>query len=207
MGMEVMCFDLEGVLVPEIWINVAEETGIEELRLTTRDVPVYDELMAYRLRILDQHNLKIADIQRVIARLEPLPGAAEFLDWVRRNFQVVILSDTFYDFAAPLMAQLDYPLLFCHNLEIEPNGRIANWLIRLPGHKAETVKVLKDLNLTVFAAGDSYNDTDMLLAADRGYLFTPPQNVIDEFPQLPVFTTYQDLKAELISASSRDLTP
>ncbi|MCL2787003.1 MAG: bifunctional phosphoserine phosphatase/homoserine phosphotransferase ThrH [Micrococcales bacterium] len=205
--MEVMCFDLEGVLVPEIWINVAEETGIEELRLTTRDVPVYDDLMAYRLRILDEHGLKISDIQRVIARLRPLPGAREFLEWVKANFQVVILSDTFYDFAEPLMVQLDHPLLFCHNLEIEANGRIANWVIRLPRHKMEAVKSLQGLNYTVFAAGDSYNDTDMLLAADQGFLFTPPQNVVDEFPQLPVVTTYEDLKAELIRVSSRDLTP
>ena len=205
--MEVMCFDLEGVLVPEIWINVAEETGIDDLRLTTRDVPVYDELMAYRLRVLDKHGLKITDIQRVISRLRPLPGAVEFLAWVRMNFQVVILSDTFYDFAEPLVAQLDHPLLFCHNLEIEKDGRIANWLIRLPCHKMETVRSLKALNFTVFAAGDSYNDTDMLLTADRGFLFAPPQNVIDEFPQLPVVTAYEDLKAELIRASSRSLDP
>jgi len=204
--MEVMCFDLEGVLVPEIWINVAEETGIEALRLTTRDVPVYDDLMAYRLRILDEHNLKIADIQRVIARLEPLAGAREFLWWVRQNFQVVILSDTFYDFAAPLMAQLDQPLLFCHNLEIDPHGRITNWVIRYEGHKAASVKALQALNFTVFAAGDSYNDTDMLLAADKGFLFTPPPNVIAEFPQLPVVNTYQELAAELLQASSRVLS-
>ncbi|MCL2803981.1 MAG: bifunctional phosphoserine phosphatase/homoserine phosphotransferase ThrH [Micrococcales bacterium] len=204
--MEVMCFDLEGVLVPEIWINVALETGIDELKLTTRDVPDYDELMAYRLRILDQHQLRIDDIKQVIARLKPLDGAVEFLAWVRRNFQVVILSDTFYDFAEPLIAQLDHPMLCCHNLEIAPDGRITNWLIRLPRHKMETVKALKALNFTVFAAGDSYNDTDMLIEADTGYLFTPPPNVIAEFPQLPVVNTFEALKAELIRASSRKLT-
>ena len=206
MGMEIMCFDLEGVLVPEIWINVAEHTGIDELRLTTRDVPVYDDLMAHRLRILDQHGLKISDIQQVISRLEPLPGAREFLDWVRLNFQVVILSDTFYDFAAPLMAQLNHPLLFCHNLEIAEDGRITDWLIRLPSQKMAAVNAFKNLSFTVFAAGDSYNDTEMLLAADKGYLFTPPPNVIVEFPQLPVFTSYDDLKAELITVSSRPLS-
>lgn len=205
MGMEVVCFDLEGVFVPEIWINVAEQTGIEALRLTTRDVPDYDQLMNYRLKILDEHGLGIAEIQQVIAGLHPLPGAKEFIDWARTRFQVVILSDTFYDFAQPLMAQLDYPLLFCHNLVVGDSGRIEGYTIRLLDQKAQAVKAFRNLNFTVFAAGDSYNDTGMLLAADRGFLFNPPQKVVEEFPQLPVVTDYDQLRSELVRASSRKI--
>ncbi|MCL2482643.1 MAG: bifunctional phosphoserine phosphatase/homoserine phosphotransferase ThrH [Propionibacteriaceae bacterium] len=205
MGMEIMCFDLEGVFVPEIWINVAERTGIEALRLTTRDEPDYDRLMNYRLGILDEHGLGIADIQQVIAELRPLPGAPEFLDWARANFPVVILSDTFYDFAAPLMAQLGQPALFAHNLTIDERGRIAGYELRLPHHKMQSVKAFQSLNFTVFACGDSYNDTAMLLAADQGFLFRPPANVIEEFPQLPVTGSYEELRLHLQEASSRTL--
>ncbi|MDR0283606.1 MAG: bifunctional phosphoserine phosphatase/homoserine phosphotransferase ThrH [Propionibacteriaceae bacterium] len=204
MGMEIMCFDLEGVLVPEIWINVAEQTGIEGLRLTTRDVADYDELMTYRLKLLDEHHLGIADLQRVIAGLRPLPGAREFLDWVRERFQVVILSDTFYDFAAPLMAQLGRPALLCHNLEIE-DGRVTGYKIRLEAQKAAAVRAFQGLNFSVFAVGDSYNDTAMLLAADRGFLFNPPPNVVEQFPGLPVVRTYDELRAALVAASSRQI--
>ena len=206
MGMEVMCFDLEGVLVPEIWINVAEHTGIEALRLTTRDVPDYDQLMNYRLKILDENGLGIADIQQVIAELHPLPGAKEFFDWARRNFQAVILSDTFYDFAQPLMAQLGYPLLFCHNLDVDDNGRIVGYNIRMSDQKSAAVTAFQHLNFTVFATGDSYNDTGMLLAADQGFLFNPPAKVVEEFPQLPVVTDYEQLKSELIRISSRKIS-
>ncbi|MCL2471072.1 MAG: bifunctional phosphoserine phosphatase/homoserine phosphotransferase ThrH [Propionibacteriaceae bacterium] len=205
MGMEIMCFDLEGVFVPEIWINVAERTGIEALRLTTRDEPDYDRLMNYRLGILDEHGLGIEDIQRVIAELRPLPGAPEFLDWARSNFPVVILSDTFYDFAAPLMAQLGHPALFAHNLTIDERGRIAGYELRMPHHKMASVKVFQSLNFSVFACGDSYNDTAMLLAADRGFLFRPPPNVVEEFPQLPVTHSYEELRQHLVEASSRTL--
>jgi len=205
MGMEVICFDLEGVLVPEIWINVAEHTGIEDLRLTTRDVPDYDQLMNHRLKILDEHGLGIADIQRVIAGLRPLDGAKEFLDWVRTQFQVAILSDTFYDFAQPLMAQLGYPLIFCHNLDIDDNGRIIGYNIRMSDQKTAAVRAFQKLNFTVFAAGDSYNDTGMLLAADQGFLFNPPSKVIEEFPQLPVVTSYDQLRSELVRISSRKI--
>ncbi|MCL2784482.1 MAG: bifunctional phosphoserine phosphatase/homoserine phosphotransferase ThrH [Propionibacteriaceae bacterium] len=203
--MEVVCFDLEGVLVPEIWINVAEKTGIEALRLTTRDVPDYDELMVYRLGILEKEGLGIAEIQNVIAQLSPMPGAAQFLAWVKQNFQVIILSDTFYQFAAPLMTQLDYPALFAHNLIIDDRGRIVDYKLRMRDQKAAAVRALQELNFTVFAAGDSYNDTGMLLAADRGFLFRPPAKVIEEFPQLPVFTEYDALKAEFVSSSSRSI--
>ena len=205
MGMEVVCFDLEGVFVPEIWINVARATGIKDLELTTRDVADYDQLMTHRLRVLDQHQLGIADIQAVIAGLEPLPGAREFLAWARTQFQVVILSDTFYDFAAPLMAQLDYPVLFCHNLEISPEGRIADYHLRLPNQKKQAVAAFRALNFAVFAVGDSYNDTAMLLEADHGFLINPPPKVVAEFPQLPVVTDYGHLKSALIGVSSRDI--
>ena len=203
--MEVACFDLEGVFVPEVWINVARATGIEALRLTTRDIADYDELMTYRLKILAEQGLTITDLQQVIAGLRPLPGAVEFLRWVRPRFPTVILSDTFYEFAAPLMAQLDQPVLFCHNLEIDAAGHITGYKLRLPQQKRAAVTAFRTLNFDVFAVGDSYNDTAMLLAADRGFLFNPPPNVVADFPQLPVVSTYEELKAAFMAASSRTL--
>ena len=205
MGMEILCFDLEGVFIPEIWINVAERTGLESLRITTRDEPDYDKLMRYRLEILDEQGLGIAEIQQVISQMHPLPGAREFLDWAQKNFQVVILSDTFYQFAEPLMAQLGYPVLFCHNLDIDANGRITDYKLRMSNQKVEAVNAFIRLNFTVFASGDSYNDTGMLLTAHRGFLFKPPKNVIMDFPQLPVVVNYEELQAELVRASSRTI--
>ena len=192
--MEIACLDLEGVLVPEIWIQLAERTGIDELRTTTRDVPDYDELMRQRLRLLEEHDLKIDGIREVISEMEPLHGAAEFLDWLRTRMQVVILSDTFYDFAAPLMKQLGYPTLFCHQLEIDGTGRISDYQLRMPDQKREAVIRFRELNFTTIAAGDSYNDTTMLGEADHGILFRPPQNVIDEFPQYPVTNNYREMR-------------
>ena len=200
--MIIAALDLEGVFVPEIWVNVAAVTGIEELRLTTRDVPDYDELMRYRLRILDEHGLTLGDIQRVIAGLGPLPGAAAMLDWLRERFQVVILSDTFYEFAMPLMAQLGYPALWCHRLDVV-DDRIVDYVLRMPDQKRESVKALHALNFTVISAGDSYNDTSMLAEADAGILFRPPANVIEEFPQFPVAADYDQLRAEFERAASR----
>ncbi len=200
--MEVVCLDMEGVLVPEIWIGVAERTGIEELRATTRDITDYDVLMTQRLRILDEHGIKLPVIQEVIAGLGPLPGARDFLDELRTLFQVVILSDTFYDFAEPLMRQLDWPTLFCHRLTVAEDGRIAGYNLRMKDHKREAVKALKELNYTVYAAGDSYNDTTMLGEADAGFLIHAPDNVIREFPQFPVRDEFDELLA-----SFRDLSP
>ena len=200
--MQIACLDLEGVLVPEIWINVAERTGIEALRATTRDIPDYDVLMRQRLNILDEHNLKLGDIQDVIAGMGPMDGASEFLDELRHNFQVIILSDTFYDFAAPLMKQLGHPTLFCHRLHIDAAGRVADYHLRMPDQKREAVMSLHHLRFKVIAAGDSYNDTSMLREADAGILFCPPQNVIDEFPQFPVTVTYDELTAAFKKASA-----
>ena len=188
------CLDLEGVLVPEIWIDVAEQTGIEALKRTTRDEPDYDVLMKQRLEILSKHGLGLPEIQEVIAAMRPLPGAAEFLDWVRERYQLVILSDTFYQFAAPLMRQLGYPTLLCHNLEIDDSGKIVDYHLRQPDPKRRSVKAFHNLNLKVIAAGDSYNDTGMLLEADAGILFCPPENVIREFPELPVTRDYDELR-------------
>ena len=188
------CLDLEGVLVPEIWIDVAEQTGIEALKRTTRDEPDYDVLMRQRLEILSKHGLGLAAIQEVIGAMSPLPGAAEFLDWVRERHQLVILSDTFYQFAAPLMRQLGYPTLLCHNLEVDDSGKIVDYHLRQPDPKRRSVRAFHDLNLKVIAAGDSYNDTNMLLEADAGILFRPPENVIREFPQLPVARDYDELR-------------
>ncbi|MCH7866595.1 MAG: bifunctional phosphoserine phosphatase/homoserine phosphotransferase ThrH [Myxococcales bacterium] len=203
--MELACLDLEGVLIPEIWISFAERTGIDELRATTRDIPDYDVLMRQRLEILAQHNLGLADIQEVIAGLTPLEGAKECLDWLRERFQVVILSDTFYEFAEPFMRQLDWPTLFCHKLETDDRGMIVDYHMRQDDPKRKAVQAFHDLNFRVIATGDSYNDTNMLGEADAGILFCPPQNVIDEFPQFPVATTYADLRTEFSKASSRDL--
>jgi phosphoserine/homoserine phosphotransferase len=203
----IACLDLEGVLVPEIWINVAERTRIPELRRTTRDEPDYDKLMRARIEILDRHDLKLRDIQLVIDAMGPLLGAREFLCWLRERAQVIILSDTFYEFAAPLMRQLDHPCLFCNQLEIDANDRIAGYRLRLQDGKRRAVEALKTLNFRVVAAGDSYNDTTMLGVADGGILFRPPQNVIDEFPQYPVATTYDDLRAAFVRLSGGEIEP
>ena len=204
--MELACLDLEGVLIPEIWIAFAEETGIEELKATTRDIPDYDVLMKQRLRILDEHGLTLPQIQDTISRLSPLEGAREFIDWLRERFQVVILSDTFYEFAAPLMAQLGYPTLLCHKLEVNDEGRITDYTLRQVDPKRQSVRAFQLLNYRVVATGDSYNDTTMLTQAEAGILFHSPQNVIDEFPQFPAVHSYEDLKKEFIKASNRDLS-
>lgn len=199
--MELVCLDLEGVLIPEIWINFAERTGIEELKATTRDIPDYDVLMKQRLRILDENNLGINEIQDVIAGMAPIPGAKDFVDWLNERFQVVILSDTFYEFAKPLMKQLGWPTLFCHRLEVADNGRITDYKLRQKDPKRASVKAFHSLNYHIIAAGDSYNDTTMLSEADQGILFKAPQNVIDEFPQFPSVSEYEDLKQEIVKAS------
>jgi phosphoserine/homoserine phosphotransferase len=203
---ELACLDLEGVLVPEIWIAFAERTGIEELRATTRDIPDYDVLMQQRLGLLDQHKLRIDDIQEVIATLEPLPGAIDFVDWLRERFQVIILSDTFYEFSEPLMRQLKWPTLFCHRLVTDETGRVVDYKLRQVDPKRASVKALHSLNYRVIAAGDSYNDTTMLSEADVGFLIHAPQNVIDEFPQFKAVDTLAQLKAAFIDASNRPLT-
>ena len=202
--MELACLDLEGVLVPEIWINVAERTGIEALRLTTRDIPDYDQLMRRRLALLDQHGLKLSDIQQVISGMGPLEGARECLDWLRERFQVVILSDTYYEFARPLMRQLGWPTLFCHRLEVV-DDRVVNYVLRQADGKREAVRAFHALNFRVIAVGDSYNDTAMLAEAEVGILFRPPRNVIDEFPQFPVARTFEELREAFRQASARSL--
>ena len=199
--MDLACLDLEGVLVPEIWIRVAESTGIEELRLTTRDIADYDELMRHRLRLLDAHGIGLAQIQGVIAAMGPMPGAGEFLDWLRERFQVVILSDTFYEFAMPLMAQLGHPTLLCHRLRVE-SDRITGYTLRQPDSKRAAVRVFHHLNYRVVATGDSYNDVAMLAEADAGILFRPPVNVVAEFPRFPVVTDYAGLREAFRTALS-----
>jgi len=191
----VACLDLEGVLIPEIWINVAERTGIAELRRTTRDEPDYDVLMRGRIRILAEHGLGIRDIQQVIAGMAPLPGAQECLAWLRERHQVVILSDTFYQFAKPLIRQLGDPTLFCHDLEIDDAGRITGYRLRQEESKRRAVQALRSLQFTTIATGDSYNDTAMLAEADAGILYRPPENVVREFPQFPVARSYEELRA------------
>ncbi|MFH1155257.1 MAG: bifunctional phosphoserine phosphatase/homoserine phosphotransferase ThrH [Pseudomonadota bacterium] len=197
--MDILCSDLEGVFVPEIWINVALKTGIDELKLTTRDISDYDVLMKRRLAILKEHNLKLRDITDVIDTIQPLDGAVEALDWIRERSQIIILSDTFEEFARPLLKKLGRPTLLCHNLTIDKAGAIAGYNLRIPNHKKLTATALKKLNYRVIAFGDSYNDTAMLKEADHGFLFRPPENVIREFPELPVTTTYDELKQMITS--------
>ena len=203
--MELACLDLEGVLVPEIWIAFAERTGIDELRATTRDIPDYNVLMKQRLGLLDQHGLNINDIQEVIASLEPLPGAIDFISWLRERFQVIILSDTFYEFSQPLMRQLHWPTLFCHRLITDDAGRVVDYKLRQEDPKRASVQAFHSLNYRVLAAGDSYNDTSMLAEADMGFLIHAPQNVIDEFPQFKAVDSLTDLKAAFVAASDRPL--
>jgi len=193
----IVCLDLEGVLVPEIWIEFAELTGIEALRATTRDIADYDELMTMRLATLAQHGLGMRDINQVIAKMQPLPGAAAFLAALRAQYQVVILSDTFYEFANPLMRQLDWPTLFCHSLQCTQTGEITGYQLRMPAHKKAGVEAFKGLNFNVVAAGDSYNDTGMLAAADRGILFNAPDNVIKDFPAFAVSHDYDTLSDQI----------
>ena len=195
--MHVVCSDLEGVFVPEIWINVAERTGIEELRLTTRDISDYNVLMHKRLELLAQHNLKIKDITDVIGTMDPLKGALAFLDWLRERTQVIIVSDTFVQFAGPLMAKLGWPTLFCHTLSIEADGTVSGYNLRQEDSKRHTILAMRSLNFRTIALGDSYNDISMLKEADQGILFRPPPNVIDDYPELPVTQTYDELKAAL----------
>jgi phosphoserine/homoserine phosphotransferase len=194
---------MEGVLVPEIWVEFANRAGIDALRRTTRDEPDYDRLMAFRLHELRQHRLGLPDIQKVIADMGPMPGARAFLDDLRERYQLIILSDTFYEFAQPLMRQLNWPTLFCHSLETDAQGFVVHYHLRLPNQKQEAVRRLKELNFRVVAAGDSYNDTAMLSEAHGGILFRPPENVIREFPQFPVVTDYAALRAEIDAAFLR----
>ena len=198
----IVCLDLEGVLVPEIWVNFAIKTGIEELKITTREMPDYDALMTRRLKILDQHGFTLADIQSVIDAMGPLEGAAEFVAWLRERTQVIILSDTFYEFALPLMRQLGYPTIFCNQLEIGPNGRIVSYKLRQPNQKKHAVAALKNLNFRVMAAGDAYNDTAMLGEAHAGFFFCPPDHLPKEFPQFPVTKTYAELQAGFAQAGN-----
>jgi len=199
--LQIVCLDLEGVLIPEIWIEFSERTGIPELAKTTRDEPDYDKLMRGRIEILDRKGLGLPDIQRVIDGMRPLDGAREFLDWLRGYCQVVILSDTYYQFAAPLMRQLGYPTLFCHELIVDDAGRVRDYRLRLRDQKRASVRAFRELNFHTIAAGDSYNDTTMLAEAHAGILFRPPANVIAEFPQFPVTTSYDELRTEIIRAS------
>ena len=201
--MQVVCLDLEGVLIPEIWIAFAERTGIADFRRTTRDEPDYDKLMRWRLALLKQHGLKLADIQAVIGDMAPMDGAKDFLDDLRARYQVIILSDTFYEFADPMMRQLGRPTLFCHRLVIDADGFVAGYKLRQPDQKAHAVNALKGLNYQVIAAGDSYNDTGMLGAADAGFFIHPPERIVAQFPQYPVNRSYAELKASIDGAAAR----
>lgn len=198
--MHIICSDLEGVFVPEIWVNVAAKTGIEDLKLTTRDISDYDVLMKKRLAILDEHKLKLQDIQAVIAEIDPLEGAAEFLDAIRAKQQIIIVSDTFVEFAGPLMKKLNHPTLFCNSLDVAADGTVTGYRLRQPDGKRHTTLALQSLNYKIVAFGDSYNDISMLKTADAGFLFCPPENVIQEFPQFPVTRTYPEAMAQITQA-------
>ena len=201
--MQVVCLDLEGVLVPEIWIEFSRRTGIAELSRTTRDEPDYDKLMGFRVALLERHGLKLADIQRVIDGMGPMAGACAFLEALRERYQVFILSDTFYEFASPLMRQLGWPSLLCHRLDIDAAGFVRGWRLRMPDQKRAAVNAFKALNFQVMAAGDSYNDTAMLGAADAGFFFHPPPAIVAQFPQFPVTNTYDELRSAIDAAAAR----
>lgn len=192
--MHIICSDLEGVWIPEIWVNVAQKTGIDELKLTTRDIKDYDELMTYRLKILKQHKITLGDIQDVIATLKPLDGALEMIKSLQAQSRLIIVSDTFMEFAQPLMKQLDYPTLFCHSLEVDDKDMIVGYKIRQPDPKRHVVKALQSLKYEVIAFGDSYNDMSMLEQAEKAFLYRPPQVVIDDYPQYPIATNYDEMK-------------
>ncbi len=203
--MEIACLDLEGVLIPEIWVAFAEKTGIDELKRTTRDEPDYNILMRYRLDILNKNNLGLIEIQEVINTLSPLDGAKDFLDWLRERFQVVILSDTFYDFAQPLMRQLGYPALLCHQLHVGEDNKLIGYKLRQANPKRQAIVGFKSMYYRTIAAGDSYNDITMLIEADAGILFHAPQNVTKEFHQFPAVNDFSSLKMEFIKASARKI--
>jgi phosphoserine / homoserine phosphotransferase len=203
--MYIVCSDLEGVFVPEIWINVAEKTGIEELRLTTRDISDYDVLMKRRLKILDENKLKFDDIQAVIAKMKPLDGAVDFLNWLRSRTQVIFVSDTFDQFARPLMEKLGWPTLLCHTLSISSEGFISDYVLRQKNAKREAIISLGKLNYKIIAIGDSYNDIGMLKEANSGILFNPPENVKNEYPDFPVTFNYEDLKQMIQKLMSNHL--
>jgi len=204
--MQIICLDLEGVLVPEIWIEFSKRTNIPALARTTRDEPDYDKLMNARIGLLSEHKLKLADIQNVIAGMGPMAGAREFLDDLRSRYQVLILSDTFYEFAQPLMQQLGWPTLLCHKLEIDADGFVRRHVLRMPDQKRHAVNALRGLNFQVIAAGDSYNDTGMLAAAHAGFFIHPPESITKQFPQFPVTRSYADLTTAIDAAAQRLLT-
>ncbi|MBP5992303.1 MAG: bifunctional phosphoserine phosphatase/homoserine phosphotransferase ThrH [Piscinibacter sp.] len=201
--MQVICLDLEGVLVPEIWIAFSKRTGIAELSRTTRDEPDYDKLMRFRIGLLRQRGLKLADIQEVIAGMGPMEGAKDFLDDLRSRYQVMILSDTFYEFAQPLMRQLGWPTLLCHKLEVDGEGFVTRHVLRMADQKRHAVNALRLLNFQVIAAGDSYNDTGMLMSAHAGFFIHPPESIVAQFPQFPVTRSYPELKAAIDSAAAK----
>jgi phosphoserine/homoserine phosphotransferase len=196
--MHSVCSDLEGIWVPEVWINVARTTGIDELKLTTRDIKNYDELMKHRLKVLKKNGLKLKDIQNVIGKIEPLDGALEMINWLKKKTRFVIVSDTFVEFADPLMNKLGRPLLFCNSLEVDSNNNIIGYKLRQKDQKRKVIQALKSLNYEVIAIGDSYNDISMLKEADKPILARPPQNVIDDYPEFPVVYEYEKLKDLLL---------
>jgi phosphoserine / homoserine phosphotransferase len=195
--MHTICCDLEGVWIPEIWINVSKKTGIEELKLTTRDIKDYNELMNYRIKILKEHKITLKDIQDVIATIKPIEGAHEMIKWLQSRSRVIIVSDTFTEFAEPLMRQLDYPTLFCHSLEVDDSNMIVGYNLRQADPKRQVVKALQSLNYEVIAFGDSYNDMSMLEQANKAFLYRPPQAVIDDYPQYPIATDYDEMRMQI----------
>ena len=198
--MHIACLDFEGVLVPEIWVGLAESTGIDDLRATTREIPKFDDLMKLRLRVMNEHGLSYQDIRRAAEAIDPLPGAREFLDWLRAEYQVAIVSDTFYELAEPLIRKLNFPVILCHRLEVGANGMLTGYRLRQPDPKRSVVRAFKSMCYKVAATGDSYNDVPMLEEADRGWFFCPPQNVVSDYPAIPVARSYEELKAGFTQA-------
>ncbi len=200
--MHIACLDFEGVLVPEIWVGLAERTGVEALKATTRDIPDYDELMKMRLRIMDERGLRFGDVRAAAESLDPLPGAREFLDWLRGEYQVAIVSDTFYELAMPLVKKLGLPTMLCHRLNVDADGRLSGYRLRQPDPKRNAVRGFKAMQYRVVATGDSYNDVPMLEEADLSWFFQPPEKVVRDHPRIPVARSYEELKAAFTAAKS-----
>ncbi|HMM76925.1 MAG TPA: bifunctional phosphoserine phosphatase/homoserine phosphotransferase ThrH [Gammaproteobacteria bacterium] len=200
--MHIACLDFEGVLVPEIWVGLAERTGVEALKATTRDIPDYDELMQMRLRTMDERGLRFADVRAAAEALDPLPGAREFLDWLRGEYQVAIVSDTFYELAMPLVKKLGLPTMLCHRLNVDADGRLSGYRLRQPDPKRNAVRGFKSMQYKVVATGDSYNDVPMLEEADLSWFFQPPENVVRDYPRIPIARSYAELKAAFTAAKS-----
>ncbi len=201
--MHIICSDLEGVFIPEVWMELAKKSGIEALNLTTRDIPDYNELMIHRLKVMNDKNLKLQDIQNVVAKMEPFEGAEDFVNWIRERMELIILSDTFTEFIKPILKKIGSPTVFCHYLDVAQDGTILNYHLRQQNQKEKSVKALQSLKYDIIAFGDSYNDVTMLKSANKGMFFRPPESITKEFPDFPVLKNYEEIKKIIVDITGK----